>query len=92
MDNVVLVDDEGKGYLVKDGWIWRIRKLTPMETGRLMDVDDADIQKMIDAGISKSKLYSLFGNSIVVSCLEKIFFQLFIDNSNKSQQLTIFDI
>lgn len=92
MDNVVLVDDEGKGYLVKDGWIWRIRKLTEREIYRLQDVDESDIDKLLSCGISKSKHYSLAGNSITVSPLFHIFRKLFIDKGNESKQLTIFDI
>ena len=52
---------------------YRIRKLTPTECLRLMDVSDEDIQKMKGAGISDSQLYKLAGNSIVVSVLEGIF-------------------
>ena len=55
----------------------RIRKLTPTECLRAMDVPDADIQKMKDAGISDAQLYKLAGNSIVVAVLEGIFFQMF---------------
>lgn len=84
---------------------FRIRKLTPVECLRLMDVSENDINKMMahpltipegadfkewlknlskeDAlvwkkkHISKSQLYKMAGNSIVVSCLEGIFSQLF---------------
>lgn len=56
---------------------YRIRKLTPRECFRLMDVDDADIDKIQAAGISNSQQYKLAGNSIVVACLEKIFENLF---------------
>jgi len=69
---------------------WRIRKLTPRECFRLMDVDDADIDKIQAAGIPKTKQYCLAGNSIVVSPLYGIFFQLFIDQSNKSPQQSLF--
>lgn len=51
--------------------IYRIRRLTPKECGRLMDVDD----KIIDAFSeihSDSTLYKQFGNSIVVSVLCEI--------------------
>lgn len=73
----------------------RIRKMTPTEALRLMDVDDADIEKMKAAGIAKTQLYKLAGNSIVVNCLYHIFRTMFIpgqpENENtKPQQLTLF--
>ena len=58
---------------------FRIRKLTPRECFRFMDVSDEDIDKMQAAGISKSQQYKLAGNSIVVAVLEGIFEKLFID-------------
>lgn len=57
---------------------FRIRKLTPRECLRLMDVDDADIDKMFGAGLSNTQLYKMAGNSIVVACLYWIFKNLFI--------------
>lgn len=72
----------------------RIRKMTPTEALRLMDVDDADIEKMKAAGIAKTQLYKLAGNSIVVSCLYHIFRTMFIPGQPESQpkvkQLTLF--
>ena len=58
---------------------FKIRKLTPRECFRLMDVDDDDIQKIFDAGISNSQCYKLAGNSIVVGVLYHIFRKMFID-------------
>lgn len=69
---------------------YRIRKLTPRECLRLMDVDDADIDKLMAAGISNTQLYKMAGNSIVVSCLYHIFRKLFIDTSCESEQLSLF--
>ena len=57
--------------------VYRIRKLSPKECFRLMDVSDEDFEKMKAAGISDSQLYRMAGNSIVVSVLEGIFTQLF---------------
>ena len=64
---------------------FRIRKLTPRECFRLMDVDEPDINKLLNAKnekeqqlISDSQLYKLAGNSIVVSCMEYMFRNLFI--------------
>lgn len=69
---------------------YRIRKLTEREVFRLMDVDDADIDKIQAAGISKSQQYKLAGNSICVGVLFHIFRKLFIDTSCESKQLSLF--
>ena len=61
MEDGCMVDKEGRKY--------RIRKLTPTECFRLMDVEDEDIEKMKLAGIAKTNLYKLAGNSIVVYCI-----------------------
>ena len=58
--------------------IYRIRKMTPRECGRLMDVDDPDIDKMLNCGLSDNALYKLYGNSIVVACMVNIFEKLFV--------------
>ena len=74
----------GKGWIfVKTederlAWI-RIRKLTPREVLRLMDVDEDKIDIMLNAGISDSQLYKMGGNSIVVACMEGIFYNLFAE-------------
>lgn len=86
---------------------YRIRKLTPRECFRLMDLDDADIDK-IDAyrikttlkdgtvkekPISKSAKYCCAGNSICVNVLYHIFRCMFIAEPPKPQpkQLSLFD-
>ena len=77
-------------FLVKD---FRIRKLTPRECFRLMDVPDSDIDKIQNAGISKTQQYKLAGNSIVVSCLYHIFRKMFLDLNNEQPgyvQLSLF--
>lgn len=51
---------------------YRIRKLTPKECGRLMDVND-DIIDVFSKIHSNSTLYKQFVNSIVVSVLYEIF-------------------
>lgn len=61
-----------KGYL-------RIRKLTPRECFRLMDVKDGDIDTIQKAGLSASSQYKLAGNSIVCACLVGIYRKLFQD-------------
>ena len=79
------------GFLVdKDGKRYRIRKLTPTECFRLMDVEDKDIEKMKSAGIAKTNLYKLAGNSICVACMFHIFRKLFIEKQNENQQLELF--
>jgi len=54
---------------VIDGF--RIRKLTPLETWRLMGFDDEDFYKAEKVN-SNTQLYKQAGNSIVVDVLEKI--------------------
>ena len=53
----------------------RVRKLTPRECWRLMNIPDADFDKAQEV-ISNSRLYSCAGNAIVVSCLMALFSQL----------------
>lgn len=71
---------------------YRIRKLTPRECFRLMGVDDADIDKLMSAGISNSQLYKCAGNSIVVDTLYHLFRKLFVDRGceKPSFQQTLF--
>lgn len=79
-----------------DGKKFRIRKLTPREVWRLMDVDDKDIDLVFASGLSNSSLYKLAGNSIVVNVLFHIFRKMFIepepdvDKNNDGTQLTLF--
>ena len=54
---------------------YRIRKLTPLETWRLMGFTDEDFQKASKVN-SDSKLYKQAGNSIVVNVLEAVFKQM----------------
>lgn len=69
---------------------FRIRKLTPREAFRLQDVDDEDIDKLLNSGISNTQLYKMAGNSITVAPLYHIFRKLFIEKDNENQQLTLF--
>lgn len=82
MEDGCLVDKEGRRY--------RIRKLSPTECFRLMDVDDSDIEKMKQAGIAKTNLYKLAGNSICVAPMYHIFRKLFIEKGCENQQLELF--
>ena len=54
----------------------RIRKLTPREALRLMDVEEHDID-IILSEVSNTQAYKLAGNSIVVNVLVEIFRKLF---------------
>lgn len=82
----------------------RVRKMTPKEAMRLMDVDDSDIDKIMNAtetvtlkdgtvktkkAISKTAVYKLAGNSIVVSVLYHIFRTMFIPNQPENNHQTI---
>lgn len=53
----------------------RIRKLSPRECGRLMNVKDEDIDKLLK-NQSNSSAYHLFGDSICTNCLMAIFGEL----------------
>lgn len=88
-----------------DTFPYRIRRLTPRECFRLMDVDDEDYDKIKNyvkghrqngkpMYISESQQYKLAGNSIVVACMEHIFEQLFFPSGRVTEprQLDIFDI
>ena len=57
---------------------YRIRRLTPRECGRLMDVTDADIDKMAAVN-SDTQLYKQFGNSIVKAVMCAMFKNLNIN-------------
>lgn len=73
---------------------FRIRKLTPRETGRLMGLRDEEIDLMFAAGLSNSSMYKLHGNSIVVDVLFHLFRKLFVetgpDKTDEPEQLTLF--
>lgn len=81
----------------------RVRKMTPREAFKLMDVDDVDIDKVMNAtetvtlkngttktkkAVSKTACYKLAGNSICVSCLYHIFRTLFIPDQPENKQPT----
>ena len=82
MEDGCLVDKDGKRY--------RIRKLTPRECFRLMDVKDEDIDKIQQAEIAKTNQYKLAGNSIVISPMYHIFRKMFVEKENENQQLELF--
>lgn len=59
-----------------------IRKLTPIECGRLMGVSDEDISKMAAVN-SNTQLYKQFGNSIVVDVMCAMFKNLNIEQESE---------
>lgn len=73
--NADLVKDTESKEMDWDNCEYRIRKLTPRTCGRLMDVKDSDIDKILNT-VSNTQAYKEFGNSIVVSVLCAIFSQL----------------
>lgn len=66
---------------------FRIRKLSPRECFRLMDMDDKYIDRIQEAGISNSQQYKLAGNSIVVNVLYNIFRKMFVERENEEPTL-----
>ena len=69
---------------------YRIRKLTPRECFRLMDLEDSDIDKIKMSGVSKTQQYKLAGNSIVIACLYHIFRKLFVDKEYEGTNPSLF--
>jgi len=60
-------------FLIKDGDEYRVRRLSGFESMRLMGVEDEDIQKLVDGGLSNNQLAQLAGNSIVVDVMSEFF-------------------
>lgn len=72
----------------------RYRNLTPTEYFRLMGFTDRDVDILIENGISKTQLYKMAGNSIVVNILEALFRQLYQTGKEEkplNDSTTIFD-
>lgn len=65
----------------------RIRKLTPRECWRLMGVKDEQYDRL--HGISKTQLFKMAGNSIVVNVLMAIFKNLLISDKETKGQLSL---
>lgn len=84
---IMIVDKKERGgqtpiFTERRGTLYRIRKLTPRECGRLMGVDDSDIDKMETVN-SNSQLYRQFGDSIVVDVMCAMFRNLNIKGVRK---------
>lgn len=71
---------QDNNFAIIEYWI---RKLTPRECFRLMDVPEHHIDRLLSAGISNSQLYKLAGNSIVVACLYHIFRKMFCETARE---------
>jgi DNA (cytosine-5)-methyltransferase 1 len=68
---------------------YKIRKLTPRECGRLMGVEDKDIDTMLTCGLSDNALYKMYGNSIVVNCMVHMFDNLFLNRPVKPKDSSL---
>lgn len=68
----------------------RIRRLTPREAFRLMDMDECNIDKIMSAGISNTQMYKMAGNSIVVEPMYRIFRNLFTPENSDNEEYTLF--
>lgn len=75
--------------LVQAGLV-RIRKITPREAFRLMDLEESDIDTLLSSGLANTSLYQLAGNSICVGVLYHLFRKMFIETENESEQMTLF--
>ena len=60
-------------FLFIDNGEYRVRRLSGFESMRMMGVEDEDIQKLVDGGLSNNQLAQLAGNSIVVDVMSEFF-------------------
>lgn len=81
---------EENNMIDNDGYRYRIRKLTPCECWRLMDIaGENDVNfKAAEAVNSNTQLYKQAGNSIIRSVLMGVFSQLDIKGIQKWNDLT----
>lgn len=63
----------------------RIRKLTPLETTRLMGFTDKDYEAMREIKMGDAAIYHMCGDSIVVTVLMSIFSQLLFDDDRHKE-------
>ena len=86
------VEEEWKDMSVEfEGKRLAIRKLTPWECLRLMGVNEERIKQAKQSGISKTQVYKMAGNSIVVHQLHAIFEQMFYPIPQRGEQLKLFE-
>lgn len=73
-DNAPVIKAETHGNLPKvienSQFIYRIRKLTPIECWRLMGLTKEDCDKAAEVGVSNTQLYKQAGNGIITNCCE----------------------
>ena len=67
---------------------YKVRRLTPHETWRLMGCKDNDYQKASQV-VSNTSLYKQAGNSIVVPVLEAIFKNMFMNNETDNDDVKL---
>jgi len=65
------------GVVKDDNYPNGYRYITPKEATLLMGFSEDDYNNLVNAGLSKSAIYKVMGNSIVVNILERIFIKLF---------------
>lgn len=63
---------------LKENEFIRLRQLSPRESLRMMDLEDQDIDKILDA-VPIDQAYRQAGNSIVVRVLYEVLRKCFID-------------
>ena len=63
-------------FIIEDDDGYKIRILSGFESMRLMGVEDEDIQKLVDGGLSNKQLCMLAGNSIIVNIMSEMFNEL----------------
>ncbi len=83
---------KGDYYIVcpaEDGKV-SVRKMTSTEAMMFMDVDCESSMRMLDAGVSETQMFKLAGNAIPVGMLYHIFRRLFVENTQETDQLSIF--
>lgn len=78
-ESFTLTAADKHGIATRDEGKLRIRYLTPVECFRLMGFTDDEIAKMMAVEQSKSRLYKMAGNSIVVDVLAAIFHNIYIE-------------
>lgn len=69
----------------------RIRYLTPRECFRLMGFTDDEIDSIMAVETSKSRLYKMAGNSIVVDVLAAIFHNIYVEPTFERAKVTSLD-
>jgi site-specific DNA-cytosine methylase len=60
-------------FLFIDNGEYKVRRLSGFESMRMMGVEDEDIQKLVDGGLSNNQLAQLAGNSIVVDVMSEFY-------------------